>query len=253
MREERKKDRERAHLDRFREGFSEFPEGTVVPQERPDFLVETPQGRIGIEHTEYVRASDDRNGPPPRAREHVENKILWLASREHESRGLPPVTVYVYWNPHFAPNWLDSRGLVASLSNLVRDHLPASNGNVTIKYPHPAWRSLPQEVTSLCIYRCENIGENLWNSPRGSSVPILSAAELQEIVSSKEAKVSSYREMCSEVWLLVVAEGLQPSTHCRLAPEAGEYPFETSFDRAFFLHYSHGLLVELRRRHPVGE
>jgi len=41
MREDRKKRQEVTYLRRFRENFSGFPDGTVLPNEHPDFLVET--------------------------------------------------------------------------------------------------------------------------------------------------------------------------------------------------------------------
>ena len=47
--------------------------------------------------------------------------------------------------------------------------------------------------------------------------------ELQEIVRKKEAKVLSYRQQCRELWLLIVARGLEPSTFGDLGPEIEGY------------------------------
>jgi hypothetical protein len=46
---------------------------------------------------------------------------------------------------------------------------------------------------------------------------------------------TSYRQKCSQVWLLMVANGFEPSMHCELAPEVEGFQFETDFDRVFFL------------------
>ncbi len=218
----------------------------VIPHEQPDFLVETRQGRIGIEHTEYVRTPDDSGGSSLRAREHNEDKLLWLASREYESRGLPPVTVYVHWNPHRGPTQSNIQERASALAHLVENNVPEVDENVTIRYPHPEWRSLPHEVTSLSIYRWGNISDNLWTSVRGAFVPTLTPVELQRIMRNKEAKVPSYRQECCEMWLLVVANGFEPSTHCELAPEVEDHQFETDFDRVFFLHHFNGFVRELR-------
>jgi hypothetical protein len=53
VREDHKKRQEEIYLRRFRGNFLEFPEGTILPHEHPDFLVETSRGRVGIELTEY--------------------------------------------------------------------------------------------------------------------------------------------------------------------------------------------------------
>jgi hypothetical protein len=50
------------------------------------------------------------------------------------------------------------------------------------------------------------------------------------------------------VWLLVVANGFEPSTQCELAPEIECSQFETDFDRVFFLQDFDGFVVELRTK-----
>ncbi len=238
MKEAAKKARERAHLQRFRETFQGFPKGEVILSEHPDFLVKTRQERIGIEHTEFVRDPGVKGGSLLRAREHTEDKVLWLASREYDSRGLPPVVVTVHWNYYSGPALTRMRELASYLANFVASHLPEQGGRTTAGYPHPGWESLPHEVDSLSIYRSEIISRNSWRPARADYVPTLSCTELQRIMSGKEAKVPSYRRECQEVWLLLVAHGFQPSTHCELGPEVEDHAFETSFDRVFFLHYS---------------
>lgn len=87
--------------------------------------------------------------------------------------------------------------------------------------------------------------ENFWVSGCGGFVPELAPADFYEIIGKKESKVSSYRQGCAQIWLLIVANGFEPSTHCRLAPEVEHFQFETAFDRVFFLHYFDGHIVEL--------
>jgi hypothetical protein len=253
VKERWKKGREEAHLQRFRENFAGFPDGRVIPHEHPDFLIETHQGAIGIEHNEYVREPNDISGSPLRARERTEDKVLLTASREHESKGLPPVTVYVHWNPHQGPTRSTMHEFATVLANLVENNLPGERDSVTIRYPHPQWRYLPQEIASLSVYRRDNILNNFWSSLRGSFVPTLTPTELRKIVQSKEAKVSRYRQGCQEVWLLIVANGFEPSTHCKLAPEVEDHQFHTEFDRAFFFHYFDGFVKELRTRQNGSE
>ncbi len=155
MTEAGKKARERAYLERFRENLEDFPDGEVVPSERPDFLIKAGSGRIGVEVTEYhIQEPDEGWGSPMRAQEGTEDKVLRMASEKHQSKGLPPVIVHVLWHPHQAFSRRRTQELAADLADLVQEHLPEPGHEATIRHRrHPAWRSLPQEVTSLSIDR----------------------------------------------------------------------------------------------------
>jgi hypothetical protein len=248
------KARELAHLQRFCQNFAGFPEGELISSEYPDFLVITHQGRTGIELTEYhVQESDEGRGSRMRAQERTEDKVLWTASDQHESKGLPPVAVYVLWNPHWAFNRRRIQELAAVLADLVQEHLPELGHEVAIRRGHSAWRSLPQEVASLSVDRRINFSKNSWTSVRAAFVPTLTPPELQKIMRDKEAKVPSYRQECQEAWLLIVAHGFEPSTFGELGPEVKDHEFETSFDRVFFLHHADDYVAELHVRPSDSE
>jgi hypothetical protein len=138
--------------------------------------------------------------------------------------------------------------LAADLANLVLEHLPELGHEAAIRRPHPAWRSLPQEVASLWVDRRKNFSKNSCTSVRGAFVPRLTPSELQKIMRDKEAKVSTYRRQCREVWLLIVARGFEPSTFGDLGPEVEGHRFESDFDRVFFLHHANEYVAELHVR-----
>ena len=244
------KAREWAYLQRFRENFADFPEGEVVSFEHPDFLIKSQSRWIGIELTEYhVQEPDKGWGSPMRAQEGTEDKVLRTASTQYQSKGLPAVAVHVHWNSHRVFSSRRVQGLAADLADLVQEHLPEPGHEAAIRHRrHPAWRSLPQEVTSLSIDLRKNFSKNSWTSVRGASVPTLTPPELQQIMRTKEAKVLSYRQQCREVWLLIVARGFEPSTFGDLGPEVEGYRFESGFDRAFFLHHANEYVAELHVR-----
>jgi hypothetical protein len=179
-----------------------------------------------------------------RARESTEDKVLRLASSRYEARGLPPVWINVFWSLRDFPISRVPQ-LANALADLVEVNLPEQDGEVAIKYPHPAWRSLPPEVSSLSIRRKKVLSNNLWVPTRGAFAPTLTPLDLQQRIEEKEDKVNSYRQKCSQVWLLIVASGFEPSTFGELAPEVEGFRFETSFDRVFFLHHADELIVEL--------
>ena len=247
MREDRKKRQEETYLRRFRENFVGFPEGTILPNEHPDFLVETSWGRVGIELTEYhVRESGMGRGSQMRAQEATEDEVLRRAAEQYRSKGLPLVAVQVTWHPHEAFGRRKAAELAADLADLVREYLPEPNQSVTIRRRrHPAGRSLPEEVASLYILRWQSISKSSWTPMRAAFVPTIVPPDLQEILRKKEVKMSSYRRHCREVWLLVVARGLEPSTFGDVKPEVEGHQIESGFDRVFLLHHFDGIVTEL--------
>ena len=192
VKEARGKRTEEYHLRRFMECFPEFPEGKLTLSEHPDFLLETPDAIIGIEHTRYINSDLG-------AKESVEDVALRLASQTYESKGYPPVEVHVLWNFHEKPTKRMMPQFVDRLSEFVVSHLPSPGDEVTIRYPHWAWRQLPRELISLTISRRRTIDSNFWVPSRGGFVPTLTSADLHGIIRKKEGKVSSYRRSCAHL------------------------------------------------------
>src|SRR5438128_11209640 len=69
-----KKDVERYHLELFRETCSDFPSGTIVDSEEPDFLIENGSAAIGIELTELYREASE-SGRPMQAWERLAERL----------------------------------------------------------------------------------------------------------------------------------------------------------------------------------
>lgn len=247
MKEHFKKQAETDQVMRLKENLTGFPEGDIVPGESPDFTVEATGGRIGIEVVGLFRNELDSGGLPRRARERLQDKSLWEAKRLYEARteALPFVEVGVHWSPH-APVAKARLGEIAgALADLVATNLPDQGDHARLGYPHPVWKTLPKEVDHLFVSCPASLPENAWGSSRGDAVPTLIADGLQEAIDGKEGKLASYRKSRSEVWLLIVSDGLAPSNNFELAPEVERTRFSTGFDRVFYMHYSKGLVLEL--------
>jgi hypothetical protein len=242
-----KKQAETDHLNMFKQKFAGFPTGEIVPGESPDFTVDTRRGCIGIEIVGLFRDKIDVGGLVLRARERLQDKLLWQAAQLYESkhRDLPFVTVNVYWSAHVPVTKQRAPEIAAVFADLVAANLPETGGHIFLGYPHPAWKLLPAEVDHLFVHRPAGLPENVWGSSRGSAVPKLTPDDLSEVISKKESKLPVYRQGCSEVWCLIVSDGLAPSNHFEPTPEIESARYDTNFDRVFFLHYSHGTVLEL--------
>ncbi len=89
-----KKDIERYHLELFRETCSDFPSGTIVDTEEPDFLIENGSAAIGIELTKMYQEAPE-SGRPMQAWEKLAEALVDEARSIHNLRGGPVLTVRV--------------------------------------------------------------------------------------------------------------------------------------------------------------
>jgi hypothetical protein len=76
-------------------------------------------------------------------------------------------------------------------------------------------------------------------------VPELTVDVVQERINDKETKFKSYRQACSEVWLLLVVEGSAPSSHWSFDYFPAHHVFNTSFSRVFVYQQFDASVMEL--------
>src|SRR3954447_22386798 len=75
-----------SHILRFKESFSDFPEGIICFDDNPDVLIKTQEGFWGIEHTRL-------NCRVLKEQESLEQRIVDRAKEIYESSGGPPLYV----------------------------------------------------------------------------------------------------------------------------------------------------------------
>ena len=244
----RQKLRERKHLERFRATCAVFPAGDISESECPDFLVATNHGILGIEHRDYHWDEKDSSGSPLRQQENLRQKVLWNAIRIYESRGLPHLDVRVDWSTNHYITSKREKELRTILVDLVTSHLPEQNGCILIECPSPDWEKLPEEITAVRIARFDGLSGNHWNFSRGGYLQEATVNQLHTLITEKEQKLPTYRFACpAGVWLLIVADGSQPSSLIEPNAAMTTFQFETAFDRVFFFQYFEGTSNELFR------
>jgi hypothetical protein len=138
------------------------------------------------------------------------------------------------------------RELPQQLADLVAGHLPGPNGSVWADDVKQR-RSHPREIITVGIARLGDPTENQWLSTLSGWIPTIDGETLAWVITKKECRLQSYRTQCDEIWLLIVAHGLAPSSFGQLSAAVSNCEFQTRFDRLFFFRYFDGDYVELRR------
>src|ERR1051325_10633167 len=101
-----------SHILRFKESFSDFPEGILCFDDNPDVLVKTREGFLGIEHTRLYWGS-------LKEQESLEQRIVDRAKEMYEVSGGPPLYVNVLFDPNVRLRVKDIDSIASSLHGLV--------------------------------------------------------------------------------------------------------------------------------------
>jgi hypothetical protein len=231
-----KRVRERAHLLGFVAACAEVPEGVLEELQAPDFsLTEASGQRLGIELTEFFKDDVDESGSRLKTQENLQEKVTFRAMQRYAVMGLPSVIVSIFWASYddIVPGRVDE--LAGELATVVAAHLPAGpSGSAEVEQTGLPGSPLPDEVNTLHIYRIPEMDENEWNSLRAGYIPKIASGEIQRLIDKKERRVSEYRKACPVLWLVIVAEGLAPSSFGDLERAVRETRYRSSFDKVFF-------------------
>lgn len=213
-----KKDLERQFLEEVAAIYSDFPRGSVIDAERPDFLISNDCRTTGIEVVNYVRGQDSGGS------ENRRNEVLWQqiadeARHSFESDHADPLMVHLLWHSNRYPRKAEVPVIAANVADLVERHVPEAVFERTqISGDNFMHTPAHEYLDSIHVTRVRNTQQVIW-APIWAGFVSVSALELQRILTSKNSKVREYLQSCDEVWLLIVADGRYISSTGELSEE----------------------------------
>lgn len=201
------------------------PEQNPSHSRKPDIVFQ--DAGLGIEITEYLHKHE--GGSPLRRSEVLRDRILEEAKKAFERESNDQVVVSVSWDPHqkFSPRTKSNvaeqiaRTVIVMLANGVNWWMP--------DWTTTEGKSLGRHVGHIEIWPRGD--QSAWTSTE-SGTGGGDVCRVQEIIRGKEALVSKYRETCTNVWLLIVAEG-HLSTFFSPDEDFPNAVFDASFDQVF--------------------
>ena len=202
----------------------------------PDLIF--PDLDLGVEITEYLESEE--GGSRLRRLEVERDTIIADAQRTFEASHDEQLFVTAWWKPGWDGSIAKQAGylstsIAAIVAQLVRDRRTSWR---------PDWRV--REDIQLGQYLAgvdarPSKGPVVWQSAGSAMIPD-PAEKLQRIMDGKAAKLDGYRNSCTIVWLLIVAE---PSLSTYFSPDEGfdDAVYRTAFDEVFvFDRFQHRVL-----------
>jgi hypothetical protein len=237
-----KKERERLYLDAFLISSPELVVSEISSSEEPDFLVRMGGRTIGIELTSFF--FPQKGGVPHAARDRYRDLLQDTLQHEQRVRGLPAM----YLSVHLAESadYLTKSGR-ASLTRLIVDFVAARVPPVGSEIsPEPTRELYQAGVSTVHIYRSQEITKAQWTLPYASFIPESKSELIQRIVDEKNANVARYRRNAEEVWLLIVSGTAGLLSMIDLDNDVSHATYKGDFERLQLLkgRVAHSLAIQ---------
>ncbi len=245
------KDKELHYLRILQGKIKNFPEGTVVPNEEPDFLVSTQEGLLGIEVRQIFKVDGN-----PMPKQTVESEARIIVARAQEAavnRNLPGLVVTVRFSPCADLSKPDRNTNAIELPEAIANHVPELGCVASIcdeSYGIPSY--LPSFVSYLTIFHPPEPCPAFWRAKGGGRVQSDCIELLAEAIESKNKLLPAYLKKCSRCWLLLVADGLNDSNLIQPYKESFRHIYHSSFDRTFYLEAFSRSVIDLNTSKDIG-
>lgn len=235
------KERERHYLRQFRHCL-DLPPDPPVESERPDFIVMSPLGRIGVELTEYHHPPDSGERPYQELQS-LKDQIITTAERLHGEAGGPALYVTATFGHHAHIAKATVASIARSLAEgLLSCDVPKSIHDPSLAIPRGC---MPPEIAHARVHGSIDGVDKLWHADNGGWVATIGPADVQRELDRKAHVASAARSRCDLVWLVIVHDLLRGAPS-ELSDEARAAFYQHAFDRVFWLDPHHPAFFELR-------
>ena len=237
------KEKERRHLDSFKSIYKDFPTGSIIPCESPDFIVRTNDSAIGIEHTQIYK-NPESHGSSLQAQEKLRLNLIQSTKSVYDDSCGPSISAYFIFNE----DGKIFKNQLPSLSNYFANEIMSSVGDSFDLKELSFVDNYPQEqdvVHFILVERRTIVGESNFSHVSMGWTKDIGPSRLIDEISRKEDQIESYKQKCTEIWLLIVAEDFTNASSMSLSSEAKTQKYITCFDKVFFYWHFQPNFVEL--------
>lgn len=242
------KRRERFHLDLLRRALSDVPRIDPTEPEPPDFLFDTPEGKVGIEFTEF-HLPPEPGKRPYQEQQSLKKRIVAQAEKLHEQCGGPALYVGVYFNSRYALDKKDTDRLAHEIANSVLLSRPPTSVS---DHVHVPLGDRPEEVYGILISPSVDGTDKLWHPDAGGWVAAITPDHVIAELERKARRLSVARTRCDKLWLVIVNESLDRAAAAEASAEMLSHVYTADCDRLIWFVASLAHATELRLGAPVS-
>jgi len=236
MRIKDKKLRERLQFNLFIKHYD--INGNIEQSESPDFLIKMHDYIIGVELTGYLQ-NNSNIGSFLRELEYNQDKIKEIIEAELSEYRL---LILLSWKDKITIKKAEVRSIANSLIELIKKNIPDIDSERRLSGKD----GLPSYLINLFIWS-NNVKKTQIATTRAVWVREINRVEIENIIKKKEKKINDYREKCNEIWLLIVIEGISPSSIIDISSEAINRKYVFKFDKVLLFDVIEDRIFELKK------
>jgi len=202
--------------------------GVITHADSPDFRIRLGTNMIGVEVRRLFTSPD---GP---ALESTQESIFDEACRAAERLNLPPADVTLFFNLRRPLRVADRRRITDALVQVVADNMPPEGDTAELEHQ----LGQPSEIDLIQINRRSRREVGRWRADfQFSTIERNTFAIVQEAITEKANRLSTYLKVCDECWLLLVADSFKASGNLDFSEDSQMHTFSSPFTRTYALDW----------------
>jgi len=224
-----------------------LPGATVLEDERPDFVLEKGDFKVGVEVRRMFKATEGRI-PPRQATESAWEGVVQAARRTWEEEGKPCIEAAFLFSDQYHVTKRDESQLATKIVKLLDRYLPSPGDSIAFSPDDVGedWAHFPDELDYFRVSRLIEYKRNYWSVMDGGWLGNLTPETVQSALDAKADLLPVYRERVADVWILLVLDGAALSSMVAVLDSVVEAIYASHFDRAFLLQAHQRQAFELR-------
>ncbi len=223
------------HFKIFRYLYKDMPDGEVHHTDKPDFLVFSEKGTIGLEHQQVFKP-DHKGKYPLQSIESQFEEILAQAQEHAELRGTPPVHVGLVFQKNPTIQKRKRIEIARNITRFIHANLPEIGQTKTIEKNRRTFKGyMPEILDKVYITRDKERKRHHWCAPKADWAVKDCREILQSAINDKALKIENYLRNCDVCWLLLVANSTKPSGFIHANDVSLRHFYQSPFEKNFFL------------------
>lgn len=228
-------------INRFKQIYHGFPNGTIEKWEHPDLLVKNENEITGLEISLITNKTSPGESYPPIERNSNESRIINEAERIFKLSSKIPLHIHFEFFNKYSLNKKEKAILSQEICELVLKSIEGIDEKEIFHIDIPGDLPYPLSFAGISYY--PGLKQSSWYSVVNGFLQKLSSSQIIEQISDKESDFKNYG--LSKVILLLI-EGIPPGSWFDKIEIPPKDEISCSFSKVFILRNLFNELIELK-------
>jgi hypothetical protein len=244
--QEEKKQLEILLMDYFRSVYPEFPTGSAVPSESPDFIVKMKNKHLlGIELTRLNPANALVPDTQQRGEIAFREGIIQGAKELFEYHSEVRLFVKFMFSEHKKISKEREISVIAQVSNLLRNKIQSKKENSFYKITILK-NELPEGLNGILMVHHPKLETSIWERANNLGISNNVVDDIRKSIHKKDEKLRLYQKQhLNYYWLLITTDRLRGVKTYNLSNQILNHNFQSRFQHVFLFDLMKSKVLQL--------